>query len=84
METGNDFIIINNFNNSLHIQEKQIQLMCDRRFGIGADGLILVEQKKGVDFYMNYFNSDGKQGSMCGNGGRATVQFVHNYIEKKK
>ena len=81
--TGNDFIIINNFNNSLHLQEKQIQLMCDRRFGIGADGLILVEQKKGVDFYMNYFNSDGKQGSMCGNGGRATVQFVHNYIQKK-
>lgn len=81
--TGNDFIIINNLPNKIVLNEEKIQLLCDRRFGIGADGLILLEQKKGVDFYMNYFNSDGKQGSMCGNGGRATVQFVHDFIEIK-
>lgn len=75
--SGNDFIIINNldsfFNPDDHVF---ISRMCDRRFGIGADGLILLNKAAGFDFEMVYFNSDGHVGSMCGNGGRCTADFA--------
>ena len=74
--TGNDFIILDNRNEGLSPDVKLVASLCDRRFGIGADGLMLLNNKPGFDFGMTYFNSDGKESSMCGNGGRCMTAFA--------
>src|SRR5689334_19572870 len=74
--TGNDFILIDNRNSNIQLTKKQIALLCDRHFGIGADGVILIQLKDGYDFEMIYYNADGGLGSMCGNGGRCAVIFA--------
>ncbi len=74
---GNDFILINNLSGNYHLIKRQINALCHRRFGIGADGLILLEKDKPpFDYFMNFFNSDGTEGTMCGNGGRCLVAFA--------
>jgi diaminopimelate epimerase len=72
---GNDFVIIDNRKLKLALTKTQIENICDRRFGIGADGVMLIEEHPSMNFDLEYFNSDGSQ-SLCGNGSRAAVHLA--------
>ena len=76
--TGNDFILIDNREQGFTPDEKTIAFLCDRNFGIGSDGLIILTAQDGYDFRMSYYNSDGKESSMCGNGGRCIAAYAHS------
>jgi diaminopimelate epimerase len=74
---GNDFIMVDNRNHNIdHHHPKMIAKLCDRRFGIGGDGIMFLELADGYDFKMVYYNLDGQPSSMCGNGGRCIVAFA--------
>ena len=75
---GNDFIIFDNRNGDIILNEEQIRTLCDRRYGIGADGLMLLNSNdcEDRDFKMVFYNSDGAPGTMCGNGARCLVAFA--------
>jgi diaminopimelate epimerase len=75
---GNDFILIDDRVRSFPVTNNDlVRRMCDRHFGVGADGLMLLRERAGFDFEMIYYNSDGQPSTMCGNGGRCIAQFAH-------
>lgn len=74
---GNDFVLVDNRKNIVDHQDPAlIARICDRRFGVGGDGMMFLQEKDGYDFEMVYYNSDGQPSSMCGNGGRCIVAFA--------
>lgn len=73
--TGNDFVMIDNRSGELSLTAGQVQKICDRKFGVGADGLMLIEKDPKLDFNLVYYNQDGSQ-SLCGNGSRAAMSFA--------
>ena len=91
---GNDFIMINNLDKSITLTPEQVKLFCDRNFGIGADGVILLEPSEKADLsrrnevkadcFMNYYNSDGSLAEMCGNGARCTAKFFLEQTKQSK
>ena len=74
--TGNDFVILDNREGNIQLSKEQVALLCDRHFGIGSDGLMLLNKHENYDFEMVYFNADGASGTMCGNGGRCLTKFA--------
>ena len=82
---GNDFIVIDDRNNNIEINSSLINKLCNRNFGIGGDGLILIKESKSTDFEIFHYTSDGNLGSLCGNGSRCAISFAfkNNIIGKK-
>ncbi len=75
--TGNDFVVIDNRDMRFPIENhKAVAQICHRNFGIGADGFIAIEEDESSDFYMRYFNADGHEGSLCGNGSRCAIHYA--------
>jgi diaminopimelate epimerase len=72
---GNDFVVIDNRAGTITLSKEQIMTVCDRRFGVGADGIMLLEKHPSLNFSLEYFNRDGSQ-SLCGNGSRAAIHFA--------
>ncbi|MHB8512946.1 MAG: diaminopimelate epimerase [Actinomycetota bacterium] len=73
---GNDFVMIEDLQNSMQVTPDLVRLMCDRHFGVGADGLIRVAPANDADFFMDYYNADGEPAEMCGNGIRCLAKYV--------
>src|SRR5947208_10174413 len=75
---GNDFVLLDNRAGDIHLDPKQISRICDRHRGVGADGILLLEKaSNGADFRMRYYNRDGGEAEMCGNGARCFARFAH-------
>ena len=81
---GNDFVLIDSFNKNIILSPDEIKQICDRHFGVGADGVILVKKSSIADLFMDYYNSDGTIAEMCGNGIRCMAKFAFdkNIINK--
>src|ERR1700753_2678020 len=77
---GNDFVVIDNRALNRSLTAEQIARLCDRHFGIGADGLLAVEpaEQPDADFRMRYYNADGGEAEMCGNGARCFARFAEH------
>ncbi len=83
--TGNDFIMLDQFaSEQIELSKEQIRFLCDRKFGIGADGLIILRDSETSEFEMIYYNADGLLSTMCGNGGRCIVKLAYDnrYIDE--
>ena len=80
---GNDFIFIDGMNSPVELTVQQVAFLCDRHFGIGADGVIVVDPCQEADGYMRYINSDGTFAQMCGNGVRCFAKYLvdHGYVD---
>lgn len=76
---GNDFIVIDATVENIILSDKEIKMLCDRHFGIGADGVIIVRKSSIADFFMDYYNSDGTVAEMCGNGIRCMSKFIYDH-----
>ena len=74
--TGNDFIMLDSYHEEINLSETEIKHLCNRNFGIGADGVIFIKRHPDFDFEMDYYNSDGSSATFCGNGGRCIVAFA--------
>src|SRR5580704_3923009 len=72
---GNDFVVADNRAGQFRPEPSTVARICDRRFGVGADGLLLVEPSSTADFFMRYYNADGSEAEMCGNGARCIARF---------
>ena len=79
---GNDFVVADNRDGQFRANPSFIARICDRRFGVGADGLLLVEPSKTADFFMRYYNADGSEAEMCGNGARCIARFFSDRCGK--
>ena len=75
---GNDFVMLDNRLGELSLTSTQLKKLCNRHFGVGSDGVILIERCQEADFAMRFFNPDGTGGMMCGNGGRCAVRFARS------
>ncbi len=74
---GNDFVLIDNMDGSLQVEPARLAVaLCSRPFGVGADGLLVLERSTRADFFMRYYNADGSYGGMCGNGGRCAARYA--------
>jgi diaminopimelate epimerase len=73
---GNDFVVIDNRSRRIRNGPRAARILCDRRWGVGADGLLLLERSRKADYRMMYFNADGSYGGMCGNGGRCIARYA--------
>ena len=81
---GNDFVLLDNRDGKIHLEREQIARICDRHRGVGADGILLLEKaSNGADFRMRYYNSDGGEAEMCGNGARCFARFAHKVAGAK-
>lgn len=81
---GNDFVLIDNRSSGLNLHWQSVApVLCNRRYGIGADGILVIESSSKADFRMNYFNADGSYGGMCGNGGRCAALFAMQDLHRK-
>ena len=75
---GNDFVLIDNWNGTLNVGQPELAVaLCSRPFGVGADGLLVLEKSPRANFQMRYYNADGSYGGMCGNGGRCIAMFAY-------
>lgn len=74
--TGNDFVLVDNWAGSIRLSEAEVHALCDRRFGVGADGVIVLQPHATLAYTMLYYNADGRLGSMCGNGSRAAYALL--------
>lgn len=84
--TGNDFILINDMDGVLSFTPEQVRALCDRHYGVGADGLIVARKSAKADAYMLFYNPDGSLAEMCGNGIRCFAKFLYEQeiVKKKK
>ena len=81
---GNDFVVADNRGGQFRPEPAIVTRICDRRFGVGADGLLLVEPSKAADFFMRYYNADGSEAEMCGNGARCIARFYSEWCDPAK